>query len=50
MLVHNNPGSCGRRFGKRGQGTGGAEGFCWILQGFEEEGVAEQKFGGGAHQ
>ncbi|CAH7682563.1 hypothetical protein PPACK8108_LOCUS15531 [Phakopsora pachyrhizi] len=38
-------GGCGRRFGK-----GGAErGFCWILQDFEEEGVA-QKLGGGAHQ
>ncbi|CAH7676766.1 hypothetical protein PPACK8108_LOCUS11862 [Phakopsora pachyrhizi] len=25
-------------------------GFCWILQNIEEEGVAEQKLGGGAHQ
>ncbi|KAI8452018.1 hypothetical protein BY996DRAFT_6437486 [Phakopsora pachyrhizi] len=24
--------------------------FCWILLGFEAEGVAEQKLGGGAHQ
>ncbi|CAH7684292.1 hypothetical protein PPACK8108_LOCUS18391 [Phakopsora pachyrhizi] len=34
---------------KEGKGKGGAErGFCWTLQGFEEEG--EQKLGGGAHQ
>ncbi|KAI8446152.1 hypothetical protein BY996DRAFT_6533732 [Phakopsora pachyrhizi] len=46
------------RFGKGGQEKGGAGsapgvlqgGFCWILQDFEEEGVAEQKLGGGAHQ
>ncbi|CAH7668074.1 hypothetical protein PPACK8108_LOCUS2545 [Phakopsora pachyrhizi] len=39
-------GGCGGRFGK-----GGAErGFYWILQDFEEEGVAGQKLGGGAHQ
>ncbi|KAI8457154.1 hypothetical protein BY996DRAFT_6508724 [Phakopsora pachyrhizi] len=38
-------------FGKGGQEKGGAErGFYWILQDFEEEGVAEQKLGGGAHQ
>ncbi|CAH7681551.1 hypothetical protein PPACK8108_LOCUS14172 [Phakopsora pachyrhizi] len=52
---------CGGRFGKRGQGKGGAESFCWILQGFEEEEVAVeengwrhwkegQKLGGGGHQ
>ncbi|KAI8447329.1 hypothetical protein BY996DRAFT_6455852 [Phakopsora pachyrhizi] len=43
-------GGCGGRIGKRGQGKGGAEGgFCWVLLGFKEEGVA-QKLGGGAHQ
>ncbi|KAI8456333.1 hypothetical protein BY996DRAFT_6599802 [Phakopsora pachyrhizi] len=53
---------CGGRIGKRGQGKGGAErGFCWVLLGFEEEGVEVegngwchlkegQKLGGGAHQ
>ncbi|KAI8458666.1 hypothetical protein BY996DRAFT_6502866 [Phakopsora pachyrhizi] len=54
--------SCGGRNGKGGQGKGGAErGFCWILQDFEEEGVAVeengwrhwkvgQNLGGAAHQ
>ncbi|CAH7668306.1 hypothetical protein PPACK8108_LOCUS2792 [Phakopsora pachyrhizi] len=53
---------CGGRFGKGGQGKEGAErGFCWILQDFEEEGVAAevngwrhwkegQNLGGSAHQ
>ncbi|CAH7676770.1 hypothetical protein PPACK8108_LOCUS11866 [Phakopsora pachyrhizi] len=60
---------CGGRFGKGRQGKGGAEsapgmlkeGFCWILLGFEEEGVAVegnrwchqkegQKLGRGVHQ
>ncbi|KAI8444797.1 hypothetical protein BY996DRAFT_6550321 [Phakopsora pachyrhizi] len=33
-------------FGKKRVGKGGAErGFCWILQGFEEEGVAVEENG-----
>ncbi|CAH7686824.1 hypothetical protein PPACK8108_LOCUS21524 [Phakopsora pachyrhizi] len=43
-------GGCGGRFGTRGQGKGGEESFHWILLGFEEEGVAGQNLGGGAHQ
>ncbi|CAH7689840.1 hypothetical protein PPACK8108_LOCUS24987 [Phakopsora pachyrhizi] len=53
---------CGGRFGLRRSPKEGAEGgFCWILLGFEEEGVAvegngwchwkeDKKLGGGAHQ
>ncbi|KAI8445974.1 hypothetical protein BY996DRAFT_6534989 [Phakopsora pachyrhizi] len=54
---HSKPLRCGGRFGKRRVGRG----FWWIMQDFEEEGVAVkenrwghwkegQKLGGGAHQ
>ncbi|KAI8448158.1 hypothetical protein BY996DRAFT_6473098 [Phakopsora pachyrhizi] len=57
---------CGGRFGKKGMRERRAPrevkgGFCWILLGFEDKGVAgegngwrhwkeEKKLGGGAHQ